>query len=475
MREFAHFINGDDYSDPSEDSFVTDAPHTRQPSARIPLGGAPTVELAVQSARSASEGWRNLDPLSRGRILTQLGRNLRAAIPRLSALEAEETGKTPSQGPVEIEAAAQYFEYYGGLTTLPAGEVVDTGPGFHSFSKRVPFGVVGIITPWNLPLNQSARAIAPALAMGNVVVCKPSEHTSGTATELAKIAIESGVPKGVLNIVLGNGPECGAALVAHSEVRKVCFTGSVRAGREVGRIAADKIIPLTLELGGKSANIVFADADLDQAVPAALTAFAANAGQVCTAGTRLLVERSVHDLVVQKIVEAGRAAKVGSDSDAGLGAITTADQLTRVHDFFEIARADGAKLELGGESEAGADSGEGRYAPVTIYSGVTPDMRIAQEEVFGPVLSIMVFDTEDEAIEIANGTDYGLAAGLWTRDLSRAHRVANALEAGYISVNHYSPSIFLPFGGFKQSGYGREKGIEALHHYCQTKSINIKI
>ena len=473
MRSLTHFIDGQEYCDAQENSFVTDAPHTGKPSSRIALGGARTVELAVQSNRAALDNWRRLDPLTRGRILAELGRNLRAAIPRLSALEAEETGKTPSQGPIEIEAASQYFEYYGGLATLPVGEVVDTGPDFHSFSKRVPFGVVAVITPWNLPLNQSARAIAPALAMGNVVTCKPSEHTSGTAIELARIAIESGVPAGVLNIVLGNGRDCGGALVSHPQVRKICFTGSVRAGKEIGQVAADRIIPLTLELGGKSPNIIFADADLDAAVPASLAAFATNAGQVCTAGTRLLVHRSIHNAVVERIVKEADNAKIGSQADADFGAITTPDQLDRVHEYFEIAKHDGAKLELGGEPLSDCD--EGRYAPLTIYSGVTPNMRIAQEEVFGPVLSIMAFDSEAEAIEIANGTEYGLAAGLWTRDLSRAHRVADALEAGYISVNHYSPSIFLPFGGFKQSGYGREKGIEALHHYCQTKSINIKI
>ncbi|MEP5938193.1 MAG: aldehyde dehydrogenase family protein [Erythrobacter sp.] len=473
MRHFTHFIDGEEFTDSNQKWFTTDAPHTGQPSAQIALGDAATIDRAVQSNMSALNGWRKLDPLTRGQILCALGRNLRSAIPRLSALEAEESGKTTKQGPIEIEQAAQYFEYYGGLTTLPVGEVVDTGPGFHSFSKRVPFGLVGVITPWNLPLNQSARAIAPALAMGNVVLCKPSEHTSGTAIELARIAIESGVPKGVLNIVLGTGPECGEALVAHDQVRKICFTGSVRAGREIGRVAADRIIPLTLELGGKSANIVFADADLDAAIPVALAAFATNAGQVCTAGTRLMVQRDIHDEVVAQLVEAAKSAKVGSADDADVGAITTKDQLSRVHEYFQIAAQDGAKLELGGQPIAGESAG--RYAPITIYSGVKPEMRLAQEEVFGPVLSVMMFDDEAEAIAVANGTNYGLAAGLWTRDLSRAHRVADALEAGYISVNHYSPSIFLPFGGFKQSGYGREKGIEALHHYCQVKSINIKL
>jgi aldehyde dehydrogenase (NAD+) len=475
MREYSHFIDGAETRIDGQSMFESCSPHTGEPVARIALGDAKTVDQSIQSNLAALKEWRQIEPIRRGRIMVDIARNIRSEIPRLSEVEAEQGGKTATQGPAELEAAAQYFEYYGGLATLPVGDVVDTGPGFHSYSTRVPFGVIGVITPWNLPMNQSARAIAPALAVGNVVTCKPSEYTSGTTVELARIAIESGLPKGVLNVVLGKGADCGAPLVEHPEVRKVCFTGSVRAGREIGRIAADRIIPLTLELGGKSANIIFGDANLENAIPASVTSFSANAGQVCTAGTRLLVERSVHDEVVAQMVQAAKKLNLGSGTDAQVGAITTADQLQRVKTYFEIAKQDGAKLELGGADALNDVPKTGQYAPVTIYSNVVSDMRIAQEEVFGPVLAIMAFDTEDEAVAIANGTDYGLAAGLWTNDLSRAHRVANQLDAGYISVNHYSPSAFLPFGGFKNSGYGREKGLEALHHYCQTKSVNIKI
>ena len=471
-QHFTHYIDGKSHMGPNDGTLVIEAPHTGKQIGTINLGDASTVARSVASNLAALKQWSAMAPLERGRILIDFGRNLRAAIGRLSEMEMAQTGKTPSQSPIEIEAAAQYFEFYGGLTTLPLGDVIDNGPGFHAYTTRVPFGVVGVITPWNLPLNQCARAIAPALAMGNVVTAKPSEYTSGTAIELARIGMESGLPPGVFNVVLGNGAECGAAIVSHPDVRKVCFTGSVRAGREIGRIAADKTIPLTLELGGKSANIIFDDADLDEAIPVALSAFATNAGQVCTAGTRLLVQDGVHDQVVERLVALAKRAKIGEGADAIAGAITTSDQLERIHNYFEIARKDGAKCELGGER---SETGAGRYAAITIYSGVVPTMRIAQEEIFGPVLSVMRFGTEDEAVEIANGTNYGLAAGLWTNDLSKAHRIAAALEAGYISVNHYSPSIFMPFGGFKDSGYGREKGIEALHHYCQIKSINIKL
>ncbi len=475
MKTFTHFIDGQSVGQPGPRKLTSLGPTNGKPVAEIPLGDADIVEQAVISNLAAYEEWRDMAPLVRGRLLIDLGRKIRASIEQLSTLEIEQTGKLSAQTLIEIEAAAQYFEYYGGLTTLPIGEVIDNGPGYHAYTARVPFGVVGVITPWNLPMNQSARAIAPALAIGNVVTCKPSEYTSGTAIELAKMAVECGIPKGVLNVVLGTGPECGKALVSHPKVSKVCFTGSVRAGQEIGHVAAERIIPLTLELGGKSANIIFEDANLDEAITSSVSAFVTNAGQVCTAGTRLLVQRSIYDTVVTKMVEAAKLVKVGKGDGASVGAITTKDQLDRIYSYFDVADQDGAKLELGGRASHDDDWGEGRFAPITIYSDVTSDMRIAQEEIFGPVLSIIGFDSEEEAIEIANGTEYGLAAGLWTQNLSRAHRVALALEAGYTSVNHYHPSIFLPLGGFKKSGYGREKGIEALHHYGQVKSINIKL
>lgn len=474
-KTFTHFIDGQSVGQPGSRKLTSLGPTNGKPVAEIPLGEADIVEQAVKSNLAAFEEWRDMAPLVRGRLLIDLGRKIRASNKQLSKLEIEQTGKLPAQSLIEIEAAAQYFEYYGGLTTLPIGEVIDNGPGYHAYTARIPFGVVGVITPWNLPMNQSARAIAPALAIGNVVTCKPSEYTSGTAIELAKMAVECGIPKGVLNVVLGTGAECGKALVSHAKVSKVCFTGSVRAGQEIGHIAAERIIPLTLELGGKSANIIFEDANLDEAITSSVSAFVTNAGQVCTAGTRLLVQRSIYDAVVTKMVEAAKLIKVGDGDGASVGAITTKDQLDRIYSYFDVADQDGAKLELGGRASHDDDWGKGRYAPITIYSDVTSDMRIAQEEIFGPVLSIIAFDSEEEAIDIANGTEYGLAAGLWTQNLSRAHRVALALEAGYTSVNHYHPSIFLPLGGFKKSGYGREKGIEALHHYCQVKSINIKL
>jgi aldehyde dehydrogenase (NAD+) len=451
-------------------------PATGRAGASVAASATEDVAAAVDAATAAAPAWRDRRPIERGRILTAIAAAIRAEATELVAIESAETGKPGWHAALEVEVAAQYFEYYAGLVNLFQGEKIDLGAGYHSYTIREPFGVVGVITPWNAPLNQAARGIAPALAAGNTIVAKPSEFTSGTTVAVARMAVEKcGLPPGVWNVVLGTGAEAGSSLVNHPRVRKIAFTGSVRAGRAIAHIAADRLIPLTLELGGKSPNIVFADADLAQAIPGAIRAFAVNAGQVCIAGSRLLIDQSIHDVFVQQLAKVVDDLPVGPSAGAFVGPITTRAQYDKVQEYIAIAEGEGARC-VAGKTPPGADWGDGWYVRPTVFAGVTNDMRIAREEVFGPVLSVIPFATEEEAIELANDTEYGLAAGIWTQNLSRAHRVAAALQAGQIYVNEYlAGGVETPLGGYKNSGYGREKGIEALHHYTQLKCVTIKL
>lgn len=462
-----HWIDGAE-TEPSTGLYIDSAnPGSMEVVAHVARGDSTDVALAVDAASRARAAWRDSSTWDRGRVLGAIASRMRAEVEELARLECLETAKPLATAIAEVQGAADYFEFYAGLVHTPIGETLDLGPAFHSYTRREPFGVVGIITPWNVPINQAARAGAPALAAGNTVVIKPSEFTSATTVALARIATECDIPNGVFNVVLGIGPEAGQALVEHPAVRKLAFTGSVVAGQVIGRIAADKIMPLTLELGGKSASIVFADADLERAALGTLKGFTTNAGQVCSASTRLLVQRGVHDRVVDLLADHARALKAGFD----IGPLTTPAQFQKVSDLLEQAKAEGATAVAGGSLDPDM---QGLFVPPTVFTDVTPDSRIAQEEIFGPVLVVIPFDTEDEAVQIANDTDYGLVAGVWTADVARALRVADQMEAGQVFVNTWTTgAVQTPFGGYKKSGYGREKGLEALHHYSQLKSVTI--
>ncbi|MGW6697443.1 aldehyde dehydrogenase family protein [Nocardia sp. NPDC055049] len=447
-------------------------PSTGGPGAEVATGTPADVDIAARGAHDAARRWRKVASAQRSRILWQVGQLIRRDLDTLTAMEIEDTGKPRATALAEIRGAAEYFEFYAGLVNLPAGEVLDVAPDLHVYTLREPFGVIGVITPWNLPINQAARAIAPALAAGNVVVAKPAETTSQTTVALARLGTEAGLPDNVLNVVCGSGTEVGTAIVEHPLIRKVVFTGSVGVGRQIGHMAADRILPLTLELGGKSANIVFEDSDHQFAAREAVRAFTTNSGQVCSSGTRLLVQRTIHDEFVQAVASLAAELRPGEN----LGPLITHDQYRTVLKYFQIAEEEGAHAVVGGNCPTSDHLGNGFFVNPTIYTGVHNQMRIAREEIFGPVLVVIPFDTEDEAIAIANDSDFGLVGGVWSRDLTRALRVAESIEAGQIYINTWSTAaVQAPFGGHKASGYGREKGIEALNHYTQVKSVTIAL
>jgi aldehyde dehydrogenase (NAD+) len=456
-------------------------PFTARPWALVARGAKADVDRAVAAAKKAFYGsaWRGLTASARGALLRRLADLLETEADRLAEIETTDNGKLLSEMRAQLHYAPKWFHYFAGLADKIEGRVLPSDrPGFLNFTREEPLGVVAAITPWNSPLLLAAWKLAPALAAGNTVVLKPSEHSSVSALAFGELFEKAGFPPGVVNIITGFGNEVGEPLITHPDVAKVAFTGGDRTGQGVYEQAARGIKRVTLELGGKSANVVFEDADLDQAVNGVVAGIFAATGQTCIAGSRALLHRPIYDAFIERLLALARSARMGNPLDLAtqVGPITTYPQYEKVLGYMNVARQEGATCLLGGGPARRPECGTGWFVEPTIFSGVTPEMRIANEEVFGPLLALIPFDDEEQAVQIANSTIYGLAAGVWTSSIRRALTMSERLEAGTVWVNCYRVTSYMtPFGGYKRSGFGREGGAEALREYLQTKSVWIDI
>jgi phenylacetaldehyde dehydrogenase len=470
MAPVPHIIGNDQVPSLSGSTFTTLNPASGEILATVAKGEPADVDRAVTTANEAFESgiWARCEPEKRSDIMRRLARRIREEADLLAEIESADSGKPIAQAREEIDAGAGFFDHFSALASLPNGNVYPTGPGHFAYSIREPYGVVGAIAPWNFPFLLACWKTAPALAVGNSVVLKMAEQTPLTTHHLGRLALESGLPPGVLNVVNGDGAT-GAALVAHPDVPKITFTGSTAVGQEIVRSSADHLKSLHLELGGKTPNIVFDDADMAAALTGSVFTGFHNTGQICTSGSRLLVHKTVADEFVADLTDSVGSLQVGDplSPDTRLGPVVSRDQLERVAGYLEAGRAEGARVVTGG----GVIEGDGYFVEPTVFTGVTPDMTIAREEIFGPVLSVMTFESEEEAIDLANNIMYGLAATLWTNDIGRAFRVAEGINAGIIWTNcpHYLP-LNVPYEGHKMSGLGEDLGVESAHEFTQLKS-----
>lgn len=475
VRQYGHFINGAFTVPSSGQYFDSENPTTGKVWAQIASGTKADVDAAVAAAKQAFPDWAAMTASDRGALLYVLASVIEENTERLAEIEVRDNGKLYAEMYAQMRYIAKWYRYYGGLADKIEGAVLPTDKSnIFNFTRYEPLGVIGMITPWNSPLLLLTWKLAPALAAGNVAVIKPSEFTSVSTLEFMDMFKQAGFPDGVVNTVTGLGLGAGKPLVDNEDVAKIAFTGSDISGQKIYESAARTIKHVCLELGGKSPNIVFADANLDAAVMGVISGIFAASGQTCIAGSRLLLERSIHDVFMDKLLKVAGAAKIGDpmDADTNVGPVATRPQCAKVLDYIAIAKKEGATCVLGGGAYTGKGATSDLFVEPSIFTGVTNDMRIAREEVFGPVLAVIPFDSEEEAYRIANDTAFGLGAGIWTSDMRKAIDGSAKIEAGTVWVNTYRAlSYTSPFGGYKRSGIGREGGSEAIKEYLQTKSV----
>ncbi|QEC49711.1 aldehyde dehydrogenase family protein [Baekduia soli] len=476
LQTYPMLIDGEAVSAGQDGQITLVDPSTGAELGTAPLAGVGDVDRAVAAARRAYvEHWRDSMPAERARILFAVAAAIREHAEELAHLVMQNTGHPPAFAHGDAANAARYFEYYGGLADKIHGESIPLGPDFIDFTLREPYGVCAIITPFNGPLQMLGRSTAPALAAANTVVLKANEQAPAAVLALAQVINDAGLPAGVLNVVPG-AIEAGNRLVTHPDVAHVTFTGSIQTGAAIMQAAAPQITPVTLELGGKSPQILFDDADIEAATKAIVGSALVTAGQVCSAGTRILTHHSIRDDVLDALNDAISAINVGAPVDgADMGPVISERQLDRIRGAIRAGRDSGAKLVTGGEEPVGGAPSGGYFVKPTVFDEVGPKDRLACEEIFGPVLSVIPFGSWEEALHIANDTEFGLASGVWTKDVSRAMFFARKIEAGQVFINNYGAGggIELPFGGYKKSGIGREKGLEVVHEYTQVKNVCI--
>jgi acyl-CoA reductase-like NAD-dependent aldehyde dehydrogenase len=477
MQKYQQYIGGEWVAPSSGEWFESFNPFTGEPWALIARGNAADADHAVKTAHAAftSGPWPEMTPTQRGALLRKLGDLVAQNAQQLAEIEVRDNGKLIAEMGAQLNYVPQWYYYFGGLADKIQGAVIPLDKkGYFNFTRYEPLGVVVAITPWNSPLMLTAWKLAPALAAGNTVVIKPSEFTSASALEFVKLVEQAGFPAGVVNVVTGFGKEVGMPLVEHPLTAKITFTGSDATGRVINETAARSFKKVGLELGGKSPNIVFEDAVMEDAVNGAVSGIFAATGQTCIAGSRLLVQESIHDKFVDKLLALAKTAKMGNPMslETQVGPVTTQPQYQKILSYIDVAKNEGAKLRMGGGAATRPECGKGWFVEPTVFTGVDNKMRIAQEEVFGPVLSVIPFKDEEDAVRIANDVRFGLGSGVWTNDIGRAIRMSERIKAGTVWVNTYRAVSFMsPFGGYKDSGVGRENGQSAIFEYLQMKSV----